>query len=229
MKSANLRFYEELNEQLPPDKRKREFLCLFEGNVTVGKLIETVGVPLSRVDLIVCNGESAAPAYTVHDADRISVYPVFESLDIKGTTKVRGEPLRQPRFITAPRLERLAAYLRMLGFDTVQGTGLGVADVAKAAEAGQRILLTRSLGEPNLGARVLVVRSATPRKQAVEVLMRCDLVRLIAPLTRCVRCNRMLVNRTVPLHCESCSGPSGRSYRQRLAVLIRSFKDVGLG
>ena len=39
--------------------------------------------------------------------DRVSVYPVFESIDITPVLKVRPQPLREPRFILDTHLGKL--------------------------------------------------------------------------------------------------------------------------
>jgi len=91
------RFYEELNDYLPERCRKRDFEVRFEGSVTVGKAIESLGVPLSEVDLILVNGKSVSFRYRLKDGDRVSVYPIFEQLDISGLTRVRKQTLLKIR------------------------------------------------------------------------------------------------------------------------------------
>ena len=86
------RFYEELNDYLPEGCGKRDFEVRFEKPVTVGKAIASLGVPLKEVDLILVNGASVSFRYRLKDGDRVSVYPIFEQLDISGITKVRNEP-----------------------------------------------------------------------------------------------------------------------------------------
>ncbi len=221
MKRAFLRFYEELNLYLPREKRKREFACLFEGRIAVWRLIEAVGVKMPLVDLILCNGESVSPEHRLSDGDRVSIYPVFESFDIKGTTRVRDEPLRRPRFLVTEGLERLAAYLRMMGFDTLGSTGDGLEADAALAETGQRILISRGPAESCPGPRAILVLNAKPREQAREVLSRFDLVRLIAPLARCPQCNRQCITRAGITHCECCGGdPLGAAHLRRVRILI---------
>jgi hypothetical protein len=58
------------------------------------------------------------------DADRISVYPVFESWNIEGVSKVRPVALRDTRFIVDVHLGKLARLLRMFGFDALFAKGL---------------------------------------------------------------------------------------------------------
>ena len=94
---AIFRFYEELSDYLPEGCRKRDFEVRFEKPVTVGEAIESLGVPLSEVDLILVNGRSVSFRYRLKDGDRVSVYPIFEQIDISGLTRVRKQPLLKIR------------------------------------------------------------------------------------------------------------------------------------
>ena len=90
------RFYEEPYDYLLAEGcRKRDFEVRFEKPVTVGKAIESLGVPLSEVDLILVNGRSVSFRYRLKDGDRVSVYPIFEQIDITGVTRVRKVPLKE--------------------------------------------------------------------------------------------------------------------------------------
>jgi len=73
MISAELRFYEELNDFLPRERRKIPFTVSFPETRPVKDLIESLGVPHTEVDLILVNGESAEFDRPVRDGDRISV------------------------------------------------------------------------------------------------------------------------------------------------------------
>ncbi len=95
MKQAELRFYAELNDFLPPERRMVPLARTFEGRPAVKDVIEALGVPRTEVDLILVNGESVDFSYRVDDGDRISVYPVFESIDITPIVRVRPQPLRE--------------------------------------------------------------------------------------------------------------------------------------
>jgi len=179
MKQAWLRFYEELNDYLPDDKKKRPWACRFEGEVSIAILVLATGAPIGEVDLILRNGESANPSDTVRDDDRISLYPVFESLDIKNATRVREEPLRRPCFVAGPGLERLATHLSNLGFDVRYDSKLSVQDLVIAAETEKRIFLCRAGCPVPVVSRAYCVRGRNPRRQVEEVLARFDLHRLI--------------------------------------------------
>jgi hypothetical protein len=85
-------------------------------------MIESFGVPHPEVDMILVNGVSVGFSYKVKDDDKISVYPVFESLDITDVQHLRKRPLRDVRFILDVHLGKLAKYLRLLGFDSLYET-----------------------------------------------------------------------------------------------------------
>jgi hypothetical protein len=57
--TATFRFYEELNDFLAPDRRKREFTVPCARAATTKHMIEALGVPHTEVELILVNGESA--------------------------------------------------------------------------------------------------------------------------------------------------------------------------
>jgi hypothetical protein len=80
MTTVTLRFYAELNERLPPDRRKVDFQATLEGKQSVGDLIESLGVQPAEVDLILANGKSVDFSYSVREGDRFSVYPAFRTL-----------------------------------------------------------------------------------------------------------------------------------------------------
>jgi hypothetical protein len=96
-KEAGFRFYEELNDYLPEKARKKETAFRFDRPTTVGMAVESMGVPPDEVDLVLVNGVSVAFSYLLKDGDRVSVYPIFERLDISGVTRVREEPLNTIR------------------------------------------------------------------------------------------------------------------------------------
>ena len=82
MHKIYLRFYEELNDFLPEERKKKRFEHNYIDRTSVKDLIESLGVPHTEVDLILVNGKSVNFKYLINDGDDISVYPVFESFDI---------------------------------------------------------------------------------------------------------------------------------------------------
>jgi len=165
-----LRFYEELNDYLPPEQRKREFTLRLEGPFSVAQMLEMVGVPTSAVELVLVNGDSIDPAHLLSAGDRVSIYPVFESFDVKPLLRLREKPLRRLRFTIDPGLRRLAVCLRLLGFDARISSGDSPSDEA------ERVLLA---ADPALASssftRLYVVRETRPGAQLREVISRFNL------------------------------------------------------
>jgi uncharacterized protein len=161
---------------------------------TVKDLIEGFGVPHTEVDLILINGVSAGFDRLVYPGDRVSVYPVFESFDISTELRVRPQPLRDPRFVLDVHLGRLAAYLRMLGFDSSYRKDSRDEELAEASATGRRILLTRdrALLMRSQVTHGYWVRQTDSRRQLAEIVERFDLARALRPFTRCMACNARL-------------------------------------
>jgi uncharacterized protein len=191
---ATLRFYAELNDFLPPDRRFVAFTHRWQGRASVKDVVEALGVPHAEVDLLLINGESVDFARLVADGDRIAVYPVFEALDIGPVTRVRPEPLRDLRFVLDVHLGRLARLLRLAGFDSAYRNTAGDEELAETARAEGRVLLTRDHGllKRRAVTHGYAVRETSPRRQLAEVARRFDLHRTARPFTRCMRCNGTL-------------------------------------
>ncbi len=219
-----LRFYAELNDFLAPQHRFRTIERTLYTTATVKDIIESLGVPHTEVELITINDESCGFDRLVQDGDRVAVYPMFEALDISSELRVREAPLRHPRFVLDTHLGRLAAYLRMLGFDTLYSNHADDAELAETSRREHRMLLTRDTGLLKRSAVThgYFVRETAPRRQTAEVIHRFDISAAIAPFTRCMVCNGVLeptaaasVKNAVPapvaarhtdfLRCRNCS------------------------
>jgi uncharacterized protein with PIN domain/sulfur carrier protein ThiS len=194
MKQVQLRFYEELNDFLPPALRKADISHRCDRRASVKDMIEAFGIPHTEVDVILVNGRSVDFSYIVQDGDRISVYPVFESFDISPLLRLHPKPLRTPAFVLDSNLGRLARYLRLLGFDCLYQNDYDDDAVATIAHSEPRIVLTRdrALLQRKIITRGYFVRAVEPRQQVQEVLARFDLYRLVSPFKRCIRCNGLL-------------------------------------
>jgi uncharacterized protein with PIN domain len=194
MPTALIRFYAELNDHLSSKDRYRDSAYHFEVSATIGGLLRDRGVPENEVDLILVNGTSVDFDHVLRDNDRISVYPVCESLDISSLTRIGGRPLRRPQFVLDCHLGKLAYYLRMLGFDTLYRSDFHDDELVRLSTAERRTLLSRDrrlIGESPI-TRGYRVRETDPKLQAGEVLQRFDLFGSVLPLQRCLRCNVLL-------------------------------------
>lgn len=191
MATVCVRFYAELNDFVPSERRGRETACPYPAGGSVKDLVEGLGVPHTEVDLILVNGRSVGFKHHVAEGDRVSVYPVFEALDISPATAVRPRPLRVLRFAADVHLGRLAGYLRLAGFDTLYRNDWTDQELVQAALSERRVILTRDRG---LLKRAVVthgylVRAAAPREQLTEIIDRFDLWSLLRPFSRCSVCN----------------------------------------
>ncbi len=188
------RFYEELNDHLPKKWKKQKFLYEFKGKPSVMNTIQAIGVPHSEVDLILVNGESVGFDYQMSGGEYISVYPLFESLDISPLVRLRAKPLRQNRFIVDVNLGKLAQKLRLLGFDTLFKNDFEDDEIVKISLNEQRIILTRDRGilKQNVVTHGYWLRNDDPKKQLAEVIERLQLQNDFRPFIRCSNCNGKL-------------------------------------
>ncbi len=189
--TCSVRFYEELNDFLPPEKRKIPYSIRMKGNPSVKNLIESEGVPHTEVDLILANGKPVDFAYKIREGDFISVYPVFESFDISSVSRLRERPLREPKFVLDVHLGKLARYLRLCGFDTVYSNSLGDPQIVNISVQEKRIILTRDRGilKRKAVTHGYWIRSQNPLEQMHEVMRRFDLYGSVKPFSLCMRCN----------------------------------------
>jgi len=194
MKEIFLRFYEELNNFLPSEKRKTQFKYISKSKQSIKDIIESCGVPHTQVDLILVNGKSVDFSYIAKDGDRISVYPVFESVDIKDITNLRPEPLREIKFILDRHLGKLARLLRMLGFDTKYDPSIDREQLIKKSKNEGRIIISRSreLMKNNEVTHGYCLTETAPGEQLKKILSRFDLTDEIIPFSRCFICNSTL-------------------------------------
>lgn len=193
MSEASLRFYAHLNDFLSPPRRQYEFCHCFNGTPAVKDVIESLGVPHTEVALILVNSRAVDFGYNVQPGDRISVYPPSEQVPL---STHRAANLQSPddgdyRFVADVHLGRLAAYLRMLGFDTLYPEDYRDEELARISSEEGRILLTRDRGllKRSIVRRGCYVRATDPWEQLDEVIKRFNLYDLLAKSQRCTGCN----------------------------------------
>lgn len=183
---AEFRFYEELNDFLPLEKRKTTFQYAFYGTPSLKDAIEALGVPHTEVDLILVNGTAKKFSSKLNPADRVAVYPV---------SHLRKQPLRKPKFILDVHLGKLARYLRLLGFDVLYQNNYEDTQIVKLAQQKRRIILTRDIGllKNKKVLRGYWLRSTQPKQQLQEIVLRFDLANKIKPFIRCLECNGKII------------------------------------
>ncbi len=192
--TVTIRFYEELNYFLPESKQKQSFEAPLYPGQSVKDLIESLNVPHVEVDLILVNGVSVDFSFQPSPGDYISVYPVFESLNIENVTRLRPFPLRTPAFALDVHLGKLARYLRLLGFRAEYRKNWDDADLVSYGVDNLLIVLTRDRGllKRKVLDRGMFVFSTDPEEQLREICRRLDLYSLVRPYSRCLSCGGKL-------------------------------------
>jgi len=191
MVTATFRFYEELNDFLAPERRRREFTVPCARAATTKHMIEALGIPHTEVELILLNGESVGFGTVLREGDRVAVYPKFETFDITPLLRVRDQPLRDTRFVADTHLGSLARLLRMMGFDTLYDNGFADDEIERIAAAQARIVLTRDrdLLKRKSITHGCYLHALRPQEQLREVCERLQLARSARPFTLCPGCN----------------------------------------
>jgi hypothetical protein len=192
--SAIFRFYEELNDFLPPAQRKRDIAVPIDRARSVKDAIESAGVPHPEVDLVIVDGRSVDFAHLLRGGERVAVYPMFERLDVGPLQRLRPRALREPRFIADAHLGKLARHLRMAGFDVLFDAAAGDGAIVQAAAGSRRTILTRdkALLRRRDVDRGYFVRSDAADVQLGEVIAALQLEGAMRPFSRCRECNTPL-------------------------------------
>lgn len=188
------RFYGALNDFLPAKQRHDVIALQLAEHAAVKHPIESLGIPHPEVDAILVNRQPVDFSYRLQDGDCVEVYPPEVTHLLR-----RHIPLRPPtpspvRFVADTHLGQLAAYLRILGFDTLYQNDYNDAQLAKITAGEERVLLTRDRGL--LKRKIVVhgycVREVDPRAQVVSVMRRYQLGACVQPWRRCTHCNGLL-------------------------------------
>ncbi|MBU8923374.1 MAG: Mut7-C ubiquitin/RNAse domain-containing protein [Bacteroidales bacterium] len=191
---ASFRFYAELNDFLPAQRRQRPFDYSFGGRPGIKDAVEAIGAPHPEVDLIIVNGVSVDFSYRLSDGDVVSVYPVFEALDITPIVRLRPTPLRETCFILDVHLGKLVRRLRLLGFDCAYDSQADDREIITRSISEHRIILTRDVAMLKSGdvTHGCWVRATDPNVQVREVIDRLDLRGQVRPFIRCTVCNGLI-------------------------------------
>jgi uncharacterized protein with PIN domain len=180
---ASFRFHGELNYFLPFPNRDIEFKQEAGTTDTLKHVIESLGVPHTEIGLVTVNGVPRRLSDRLTTGDSVHVLP--HSLPVH---------LDDPRFVLDGHLGRLAAYLRMLGFDTWYERSAEDEQLAAISHEEHRVLLTRDVGllKRREIERGYSVRAHKPHDQLREITTRFALQRHLQPFVRCMACNGSL-------------------------------------
>jgi len=194
MNRARVRFYGPLNDFLVRRKREQWIEHSFDGQPSVKDVIESLGVPHTEIETILVNRIAVDFGYLVKDQNTIEVYPPGWQFEARPAIAVRPATPDDRCFVLDTHLGRLAAYLRMLGFDTLYRNDYGDEELARVSSEENRILLTRDVGLLKRGIvqHGYFVRETNPEKQLTEIVRYYDLLPKIEPFGRCSKCNSAL-------------------------------------
>lgn len=183
--SAWFRFHGELNDFLPLAKRDVEFEHPAGITDSIKHVLESIGVPHTEIGEVRANGSIRQLPDRLSSGQHLEIYPHRVPIF-----------LQDARFAADGHLGRLAAYLRMLGFDTWYERYADDARLAEVSSTGNRLLLTRDVGL--LKRREITqgycVRSHKPHDQLREVSQRFALRSQLLPFRRCMDCNGPLAS-----------------------------------
>ncbi len=187
--SVVLRVAEPLRLFLAPRRRGVEVAVRWDGESSLGHLVESVGVPLTEVGALVVDGAAVEPGWRPRPEVPVAVEPVHRPQPLPGSP---------PRFVLDVHLGVLARRLRLLGLDTAYRNDAADDELVEQVRAEGRMLLTQDRGL--LRRRVLreggrwaaYVRGDRPDAQLADVLDR--FAPPLDPLSRCPACNGRLAD-----------------------------------
>ncbi len=159
---------------------------------SIKDVIESCGVPHPEIDLILVDEQTVGFDHTLATDTKVDVFPV----ENRGTdrTDKHLQIVGITRFVADGHLGSLTRNLRLLGFDVAYRQNADDRQLLEVMVRENRALLTR---DRRLLMHAIVQHGYWPRsqnadEQTIEVIRRFDLLELIAPFTRCLRCNARL-------------------------------------
>lgn len=192
--AVTFRFYGALTDFLPGNLRHTLIVQQMADPAAVKHPIEALGIPHTELGAILVNRQAVDFSYHLRDGDSVEAYP-FDAVHLLPAYR----PLRPPTplpvtFVADAHLGQLAAYLRLLGFDTLYRNDYDDPQLAHISAEEGRVLLTRDRGllKHKRVVHGYCVRESAPRRQVVSVLRRYQLADAVHPWHRCTRCNGLL-------------------------------------
>lgn len=164
---------------LRPARRGGPTAVALDDEMTLGHLVESLGVPLTEVGQLVLDGAAQHPSRRAGAPGRLAVLPV---------DRPQRAPSDPPGFLLDVHLGSLARRLWLLGIDASYSNDADDDALVALAAAEHRVLLTQDRGL--LRRRALpagaYVRGSRAREQLDDVLDR--FAPDLAPWTRCGAC-----------------------------------------
>jgi len=159
---------------------------------SIKDVIESCGVPHPEVDLILVDEQTVGFDHTLANDTNVEVFPVENRNTYRTDKSLQSVGIAS--FVADVHLGGLTRNLRLLGFDVAYRQNADDHQLLEVMVRENRALLTR---DRRLLMHAIVQHGYWPRsqnadEQTIEVVGRFDLSELIAPFTRCLRCNAPL-------------------------------------
>jgi uncharacterized protein with PIN domain len=171
---------------------------------SIKDIVESIGIPHTEIGSIRVKSQLMAFGFIPKPGQKIHVAEIDAPFDVTQPSLLRPDPIQAVRFIVDVNVGRLAALLRLAGFDTTYENGMDDAQIAALADTEKRIVLTRdrALLKRNQVLFGRLVRAVKPDEQLVEALHFFGLSGPFRLFSRCLLCNRPLepVEKTAIVH-----------------------------
>lgn len=161
---------------------------------SIKDIIESLGVPHTEIGRLLCDSREIDFTFGPENNHQLEVFPITPPLDIKKRTRLQPCAWNTLRFLVDENVGKLAALLRILGFDTAYKAGIEDRLVAAIAEKEKRVVLSKDIAllKRKAIAWGRYIRSVRPYDQLREVVGFFDLHGPYALFSRCVDCNTPL-------------------------------------
>ena len=161
---------------------------------SIKDIVESLGIPHTEIGAIRVDGRETDFGFITEPGQRIRVNEIKPPFDVTRPSKLRPAPLPAVRFIVDVNVGRLAALLRLTGFDTAYGNRLDDRHIAALAHDDNRVVLTKDRALLKRSKIVFgrLVRAVRPEDQLTETLQFFGLAGPYNLFSRCLRCNRKL-------------------------------------
>jgi uncharacterized protein len=190
--TVRLSFRGDLNFFLGSKFRSETVERKLSERTSIKDVIESCGIPHSEVDAMLVDGQSVGFDYTLASDAGVDVLPVVHRDMLETEKHLQSTGI--VRFVADGHLGKLTRNLRLLGFDVAYDPRADDRELLDIMARENRALLTRDrrLLMHSIVRHGYYPRSQNADEQTVEVLRRFDVVKMIAPFTRCLRCNARL-------------------------------------
>ncbi len=171
---------------------------------SIKDIVESLGIPHTEIGTIRVGYRTTDFGFIPEPGQRIRVSENTPPFDVTRPSTLRPAPLETIRFVVDVNVGRLAALLRLTGFDTAYDSKLDDRHIAELAHGENRVVLTKDRALLKRSKIVFgrLVRAVQPDDQLVETLRFFGLTGPFKLFSRCLLCNQTLtaVAKTTILH-----------------------------